>query len=99
MRRLKITCTDDNAEGFDGFADEFAYDGCHKIYVIESECDRNGAVELGYEIRPVDELARVYGLSCPLKFIYRWNLKSVVPQFCEGTVEIDIDGIVREVAA
>lgn len=62
--------------------DEFAYEGCHKIYIIEDEDDRKQAIELGYEIHNIKELHSVYKKSCDLRFISNWKLdKRYVRQF------------------
>jgi hypothetical protein len=55
-------------------AAEFAWDGCHKIYLINSLEDRERMVGLGYgegesEILPIDELPEVWEESCGLRFI------------------------------
>lgn len=39
-------------------ATEFAWDGCHKIYLLDNgDADKNG--EAGYKVLPVSELQRV----------------------------------------
>lgn len=66
---------------------EFAYDGCHKMYVIEDEADRQEAMGLGFEpedILPIELLQRTYWESCDLRFIHNWKLnKTYVGQFEE----------------
>lgn len=60
----------------------FVYDGCHKLYVIETEADRQQATEIGYieegddEKReyPISELEQYYLDSCPLRFINPFSL-------------------------
>lgn len=52
----------------------FAYDGCHKIYLIEDSVDLREAQEMGYEIHYLQELEETYNNSCPLKFISNWKL-------------------------
>lgn len=52
----------------------FAYDGCHKIYLLESENDKNEATEAGYEIMRIAELEKVWNNSCGLRFISNWSL-------------------------
>ena len=40
-------------------ATEFAWDGCHKIYLLDNgDADKNG--EAGYKVLPVSELQRVW---------------------------------------
>lgn len=60
----------------------FAYDGCHKIYLIASSSDKKEALETGYCILPISELEDTYADSCGLKFISNWKLtKRYAPQF------------------
>jgi len=62
-------------------AKEFAWDGCHKIYLLESNEDRYQAIKTGYEkIFPISKLEYIYQISCPLRFIRTWGLESVVDQ-------------------
>lgn len=66
----------------------FAYDGCHKIYICESDMDIKVAEELKYEILPILELERMYKESCELRFISNWKLnKHYVKQFEEAVFE------------
>ena len=59
-------------------ATEFAYDGCHKVYLIFSAADREAMLEAGYtgpgDILPVSLLPEVWGSSCFLRFISRADL-------------------------
>lgn len=52
----------------------FAYDGCHKIYLIEDEEDAGKAVAMDYELRPIEQLEATYNNSCELRFINNWKL-------------------------
>ena len=62
-------------------AEEFAYDGCHKIYLIEDKQDREEA-SCGYDILPISELEYTFNKSCGLQFISNWKLsKSYADQF------------------
>ena len=54
-------------------AEEFAYDGCHKIYLIEDKLDREEA-SCGYDILPISELEYTFNKSCGLQFISNWKL-------------------------
>ena len=57
----------------------FVYDGCHKLYVITSEEERQQAKEYDYIVdgstaedeieHPISELEEFYLKSCPLRFI------------------------------
>ena len=70
-------------------AKHFAFDGCHKIYLIESEPDAAEARHSGYDIRPIEELESAYESSCGLRFISNWQLdKSFVGQF-QGVVTFE----------
>jgi len=61
---------------------EFAYDGCHKMYVIEDEIDKQEAIEAGYEILDISEIEKTYLYSCELRFIHNWKLcTTYVSQF------------------
>lgn len=63
-------------------AELFAYDGCHKIYLIEDETDKQHAIELEYDLHNINELKEVWENSCPLRFINNWKLnKKFVRQF------------------
>lgn len=59
-----------------------AYDGCHKIYILEDTEDVKKALEIGYEIHNMSELIQLYNTSCELRFINNWKLnKTFVAQF------------------
>lgn len=74
--------------GIEVVGNEFAYDGCHKIYVIEDENDRNQALEYDYDILPISELLTKYNRSCELKFISNWKLtKKYVGQYEKLEIE------------
>ena len=80
-------------------ATEFAWDGCHKIYLLDNgDTDKNGENgymlskngEPGYKVLPVSRLQRVWDQSCPLRFISNWTLdKDYVPQRHEKPVTIE----------
>ena len=66
-------------------AKHFAFDGCHKIYLIESEADKEDAIATGYDIYPISQLRDSYESSCGLRFISNWQLtKKYVSQFEES---------------
>lgn len=70
-------------------ARRFAYDGCHKIYLIEDDADLENALSLGYEIRNIELLEETYNNSCELRFINDWKLNTVyVGQFEELKLEV-----------
>lgn len=63
---------------------QFFYDGCHKIYLVESRDDITTMTEIGYtkdDLYSIEQLEEIYNKSCPLKFIRTVKLKSIVPQF------------------
>lgn len=63
-------------------AKKFAFDGCHKIYLLESCKDEAEALKIGYSILPISELQDAYDGSCSLRFISDWSLTtSFVSQF------------------
>ena len=62
---------------------QFAYDGCHKIYLIENEENLKSAKASGYGIYPIEELEEKFNSSCGLRFINTWDLETIVPQFAE----------------
>lgn len=68
--------------GIELVGDSFAYDGCHKIYIIENEIDRVDAIDSGYDFLPIRMLKETFYNSCDLRFIYNWSLdKTYVGQF------------------
>lgn len=77
--------------GIEITAKEFAYDGCHKIYLIESQEERDEAESYGYKIYPINEIADKFDNSCSLRFIETWtDYKKIVSQF-EECVHIEWD--------
>lgn len=85
MRDLEVIFYEDDTvlvNGILSHAKEFAYEGCHKIYLIENKEEQQEATELGYSIHPIKTLKECFNNSCPLKFILDWKLKvSYVDQF------------------
>ena len=69
--------------GIEVTATQFAYDGCHKIYLLETEAELKEALEYGYRIRPIEELEDTFESSCGLRFISGWTpeFMSYVGQF------------------
>ena len=75
-------------------AQEFAWDGCHKIYLITSPKERELMESYGYgedesEILHISHLPMVWEESCSLKFISMADLSvpNLINQFEDGTVE------------
>lgn len=69
-------------------AKKFAYDGCHKIYLIDNMEAEKEAKKYGYKIYNIKKLVDCYIYSCSLRFISRWdeNITSIVDQFAEEVV-------------
>ena len=73
--------------GKDTTAKKFAYEGCHKIYLLESRKDEIEARAIGYKILPVAELQDTYESSCGLRFISNWALDtSFADQFEDAEI-------------
>ena len=61
---------------------KFAYDGCHKIYIIEDFEDEKQALNYDYYIYDIKDLEHTFNYSCELRFIHNWKLtKTYVSQF------------------
>ena len=54
----------------------FAFDGCHKFYLIDNPKDERMMRELGYQIYEIDDLPLAWNDSCPLRFIMSANLET-----------------------
>jgi hypothetical protein len=66
-------------------ATHFAYEGCHKIYLLEGNGDKANCLDMGYDILPISELQQTFENSCSLRFISDWRLsKHYVSQFEEA---------------
>ena len=61
---------------------KFAYDRCHKIYILENQADEDMMIEYDYTILPIEQLEETYNNSCSLKFIRNAQLTTIyAPQF------------------
>ena len=64
---------------------KFAYDGCHKIYILEDKEDIEDMKNKGYnenDIHDIKDIEKIYKSSCSLRFIENWKLtKTYVSQF------------------
>lgn len=62
-----------------------AYDGCHKIYLIKTDDEREQCEDFDYDVYELAILETIYRDSCPLKFINDWDLSQepLVPQAVE----------------
>lgn len=79
--------------------DKFAYDGCHKIYLLENS-EVEEAEQLDYKIMDIELLPEIYNDSCVLRFINIWNgknPKTVIPQFYEASIIFEINGLKSKV--
>ena len=73
----------------------FAYDGCHKIYVLRRNKDIDEFKKLGYQLFKLEGgIIQCYLDSCSLRFINLYDggkaddekYVQIVPQFCEKVV-------------
>ena len=53
----------------------FAYDGCHKIYILDDYNQEIEAEEKRFDIYPIAHLQKIFNRSCSLRFIESWDLK------------------------
>lgn len=81
--------------GTEIIATVFAFDGCHKIYLLNDSDAISEAEEYEYDIYDIDSIVSAFVNSCPLRFICEWggDFKSVVKQACSKVVfeGFDID--------
>ncbi len=79
-KRYKVTLEWKNyTETIPENVQSFAWDECHKIYLIENEEQKKEALELEYKIFPINKLKACYRKSCGLKFISYWDLDKEQP--------------------
>lgn len=72
--------------------DRFAFDKCHKFYLIANDEEENEALNAGYTVYSIDQIAKEFWNSCPLRFIQTWkDFERIIPQ-CECRVIFNIDG-------
>lgn len=77
--------------GIETNAEAFAYDGCHKIYILENDKDLENALNIGYAIMPINMLEEIYNKSCELRFINNWKLnKTYAAQFENAVFESEV---------
>lgn len=68
-------------------AKHFAYDGCHKIYLLNTKEDKKEAILYDYNILPIKQLPQCFIESCSLRFIQTWNdFQNIVMQFADKIV-------------
>ena len=71
-------------------ADRFAFDGCHKIYLLHPG---ENLSEYGWDERDyysISDLAAAWDTSCGLRFISWGDLSTVIPQCHEDEVVIEV---------
>jgi len=62
----------------------FAFDECHKIYLIEDMKYVPEAIKYGYPLFPIDMIAQKWEECCPLRYIQTWeDFDTIIPQGCE----------------
>lgn len=67
-------------------ATEFFFDGCHKIYLVDTEEGRRQMFSAGWDERdvyPIEELPAVWVDTCPLRFITSADLSRRYIDQCE----------------
>ena len=69
-------------------AKTFAYDGCHKIYILKDNKAKREAIKLGYDVYDIRDIATCYIYACPLRFINEWggDFDTIVPQAADEVV-------------
>lgn len=78
-----------SVNGITIYADEFAWDECHKIYIVTDQESRDQLEGYGYEFFPINELEDAWQASCFLRFISDASLScDYVSQCHESYVEI-----------
>lgn len=69
-------------------ATSFAFDGCHKVYLLTDKDDiKTIKEEYGFIICPIEVLEETFKNTCGLRFVSWWNtLDSVIPQFTKNVI-------------
>ena len=75
----------------------YAYDNCHKHYIIRNNKEMEEAKSYGYDIKPLCELPTTWSNSCGLEMIDFWDVENItcpvlVPQFNQEHVNIYNEG-------
>lgn len=74
-------------------AEGFMWDGCHKIYLIDSPEALQQMLESGWsedDILPLGHLAEAWGSSCGLRFITSGDFaQDYISQEEDGTVTVE----------
>ena len=70
----------------------YAFEGCHKIYILEDTNDINEAEKMNYEVFPISTLPETYESACPLRFISNWKLdKNYIKQNEEKEIKVKME--------
>lgn len=64
----------------------FAFDGCHKFYLIENDDQAKMLDGYGYRLYLIEGLPRAWADSCPLRFIEKADFSETVVGQCEPAV-------------
>ena len=56
----------------------YAYDNCHKHYIIRNNKEMEEAKSYGYDIKPLCELPSTWSNSCGLEMIDFWDVENIV---------------------
>ena len=71
----------------------FAWDGCHKIYLITTPEQQAEAARYNYDILDTTELPRAWKESCSLRFIEFWDVENIkypiIPQCTDARIKLD----------
>ena len=63
-------------------AKEFAFDNCHKIYLVNTDLEKAKLTEYGYDFFPIEGIKEAYERSCSLRFIQDMTtFDNIVEQF------------------
>lgn len=63
-------------------AKEFAFDNCHKIYLVNNKDDKAQLLEYGYDFYPIEEIKEAFDGGCGLRFIQDMTtFNNIVGQF------------------
>lgn len=75
-------------------ATHFAFDGCHKFYLLHDLTEQTNAKENGYGVYPIKDLPEKFWNSCPLRFVSHWSActEHIVEQCVNKVVFILDDG-------
>ena len=81
-----------NGRKIDGIG--FIWDGCHKIYIIQTPEELEESKQYGYTMNDfyiMERLKEIYDKSCPLRFIESFdlqNMKVYAPQCSDVVITI-----------